>query len=98
MKRKRYSVEFKKEAVRLLVMEGMTAAEVSEKLGVSRAMLYRWKSVYLKELGSGAEVGEGPSPAEMAKEIEQLRKALGREKRINEILKKTVSYFSKDEL
>ena len=98
MKRKRYSVEFKKEAVRLLIMEGMTAPEVSKKLGVSSNMLYRWKSVYLEELGGDAEAEQGASPAEMAEEIERLRKELGREKRINEILKKTVSYFSKDAL
>jgi transposase len=98
MKRKQYSVEFKKEAVRLLIIEGMTAPEVSEKLGIRANMLYRWKSVYLEELGAGTEAGQGASPAEMAEEIQRLQKALGREKRINEILKKTVSYFSKDEL
>ncbi len=98
MKRKQYSVEFKKEAARLLIMEGMTAPEVSKKLGVSANMLYRWKSVYLEELGGTAEAGAGASPAEMAAEIQRLQKALGREKRITEILKKTVSYFSKDEL
>ena len=51
MKRKRYSVEFKKEAVRLLIMDGMTAPEASKKLGVSANMLYRWKQIYLDELG-----------------------------------------------
>jgi hypothetical protein len=33
----------------------------------------------------------------MSAEIDQLRKQLARERRINEILKKTVSYFAKDE-
>jgi transposase-like protein len=33
----------------------------------------------------------------MATEIEQLRKKLSRSERINEILKKTVVYFAKDE-
>ena len=98
MKRNRYSVEFKKEAARLLIMDGMTAPEVSKKLGVPAGMLYRWKSAYLDELGGNVEAGQGASPAEMAAEIQRLNKALGREKRINEILKKTVSYFSKDEL
>lgn len=98
MKRKRYSVEFKKEAARLLIMEGLSAPEVSEKLGVSANMLYRWKSVYLEELGGDTEAANGASPAEMAAEIQRLNKALGREKRINDILKKTVSYFSKDAL
>ncbi len=98
MNRKRYSVEFKKEAARLQIMEGMSAPEASKKLGVSANMLYRWKSVYLEELGGDTEAGQGSTPAEMAAEIQRLNKALGREKRITEILKKTVSYFSKDEL
>ena len=34
---------------------------------------------------------------EMTQEIESLRKALRRSERINEILKKTVGYFAKDE-
>ena len=98
MKRKQYSHEYKKEAVRLMIMENMTASEVSKKLGVSANMLYRWKSTYLKELGENAGSADGASPEEMAAEIQRLNKALGREKRINEILKKTVSYFSKDEM
>ena len=88
MQRRRYSVEFKKEAARLLIIDGLSASEVSEKLGIARGMLYRWKSVYLDELGDKAGAAKGASPAEMADEIERLRKALGREKRITEILKK----------
>ena len=37
------------------------------------------------------------SAAELAEELSQVRKQLAREKRINEILKKTVGYFAKDE-
>jgi len=98
MKRSRYSVEFKKEAFSLLIMEGMTALESSQKLGISAGMLYRWKAVYLEEWGGDGEAGQGASPAQMDEEIQRLKKALGREERITEILKKTVGYFSKDEL
>ena len=96
MKRNRYSVEFKKEAVRLMVMEGMTAGEVSDKVGVGQGMLYRWKNQYLKDLGAEHPESEGMSPSELAAELEKTRKALAKANRINEILKKTVSYFSKD--
>ncbi len=50
MRRKRYSAEFKKEAARLMIMEGLSGSEVSEKLGVNAHMLYRWKRQHLKEL------------------------------------------------
>ncbi len=36
MKRKSYSKEFKQEASRLLIMDGLSAPEVSERLGVKR--------------------------------------------------------------
>ncbi|MDA7916272.1 transposase [Verrucomicrobia bacterium] len=41
MKRKRYTTEFKKEAARLMIIEGMSAREVSEQLGTEPALLYR---------------------------------------------------------
>ena len=97
MKRQRYTTEFKREAARLLIMDGLSAPEVSEKLGVKSGLLYRWKREHLAELDTSIGTKSGSSPTEMATEIEQLRKRLAKAERINEILKKTVSYFAKDE-
>lgn len=97
MKRKRYTAEFKREAARLMILEGQSAPEVSEKLGVKTGLLYRWKSEHLAELDRSTPVKSGSSATQMSAEIDQLRKQLARERRINEILKKTVSYFAKDE-
>ena len=38
-----------------------------------------------------------PSPKAMAEELTTLRKELAKSRRMNEILKKTVGYFSKDD-
>uniref|UniRef100_UPI00404B8429 transposase n=1 Tax=Cephaloticoccus sp. TaxID=1985742 RepID=UPI00404B8429 len=97
MKRQRYTTEFKREAARLLIMDGLSAPEVAAKLGVNRGLLYRWKSEHLAELDTSSGAKAGSSPTEMAAEIEQLRQRLAKAERINEILKKTVSYFAKDE-
>lgn len=97
MRRKRYSAEFKKEAVRLMVLDGLSASEVGQKLGVRPNLLYRWKQNHLNELEREAEARNQSSPKEMAAEIDRLRKELARSERINEILKKTVGYFAKDE-
>lgn len=97
MKRQRYTDEFRLEAVRLMVMDGMSAPEVSAKLGVNQGLLYTWKKKHLKDLGGAAAKDGELSPAEMADELAKVRKQLAREKRINEILKKTVGYFAKDE-
>ena len=97
MKRRRHSQEFKKEAVRYMVMEGESAPAVAERLGINSNLLYRWKGEFLEELEGGTKDDTQMSPKEMAAEIQSLRKQLGRSERINEILKKTVVYFAKDE-
>lgn len=97
MGKKRYSAEFKKEAVRLMVLDGLSAPDVSQKLGVSANQLYKWKQTHLSELEKDAQAKSQASPKEMAAEIDRLRKELARSERINEILKKTVGYFAKDD-
>jgi transposase len=97
VKRKRYSAEFKREAARLMIMDGLSAPEVAEKLGVNTGLLYRWKQEHLTELERANPSAAGASPAQMAAEMEELRKRLAKAERINQILKKTVSYFAKEE-
>jgi transposase-like protein len=80
-----------------MIIDGMSAPEVSEKLDVGTGLLYRWKGEHLVELEGTGRSKSGASPKEMASEIEQLRKRLAKAERINQILKKTVSYFAKDE-
>lgn len=94
-KNRRYSPEFKREAVRLMVIEGRPTAELAEELGIQRNLLYRWKSEHLEELEADAKPGQR-SPKEMAAEIDELRKKLRKSERMNEILKKTVGYFAEE--
>lgn len=96
MPKRRYTAEFKKEAARMIIIEGMSVKEVSEQLGVAQNLLYRWKQQHLEELEASKPEGSA-SPKEMATEIEQLRKELAKAQRINQILKKTVGYFAKDD-
>jgi transposase len=95
MTRQRYNAEFKKEAARLIIIDGLSVSEVSERLGVNANILYRWKQEHLKDLDQKAPDAQ-KSPSEMAAEIAQLRAELAKSQRINEILKKTVGYFAKD--
>ena len=80
-----------------MVMEGENATTVGERLGINTNLLYRWKGEFLEELEGDSKGDTQMSPMEMATEIDQLRKQLRRSERINEILKKTVSFFAKDE-
>lgn len=97
VRKKRYSAEFKREAARLMIIDGVSAPEVAEKLGVNISLVYRWKQEHLEEQNAGQPAGAKPSAAEMAAELDELRKRLAKAERINEILKKTVSYFAKEE-
>ena len=45
-KRRKYTVEFKKEAVELVTRENYTVAEAASRLGISRSMLDRWRREY----------------------------------------------------
>jgi len=96
MTRRRYTAEFKKEAARMIIIDGTPVLEVAQQLGIGSQMLYRWKQEHLDELEIHTTPG-APSPKAMAEELAELRKELAKSRRMNEILKKTVGYFSKDD-
>lgn len=95
MKKQRYSAEFKSEAVKMIIMDGVSVKEVSEQLGVPANVLYTWRQKHLDKLESESPEG-AQSPKAMAAELADLRKQLAKQKRMTEILKKTVGYFSED--
>jgi transposase len=95
MKKQRYTTEFKNEAVKIILIDGVSVKEASEQLGVPEGVLYSWRQKHLDELESRAPEGS-QSPKAMAAELADLRKQLAKSRRMNEILKKTVSYFSEE--
>ena len=80
-----------------MVMEGESAPSVAGRLGINSNLPCRWKGEFLGELEGGAKEKAPMSPKEMAAEMESLRRQLRRGGRINEILKKTVGFFARDE-
>ena len=93
-KKKQYSDEFKREAIRLQESSGKTVAEVERELGLSHNLLRQWKKRF--------QVNENTNSLEL-NEVEQLRQELRQVKRELEIvqqerdiLKKTISIFSQD--
>jgi transposase len=96
MKKQRYTAEFKQEAVKMILIDGTPVKEASSQLGVPEGVLYSWRQKHLDKLESEAPEGT-QSPKAMAAEMAQLRKELAKQKRMNEILKKTVGYFSAED-
>ena len=77
MARRRFSDEYKLEAVKLAEAAGVTQAQVARELGISAALLGRWIKQF-RESGSKAFPGRGtPRDAEMAalkRELARVRK------------------------
>ncbi len=92
--RKKYSREFKLEAVKQVVEQGRSVASVAEGLGVHPSLLQRWKTQLEKE-GAFAFPGKG-KPSETDEEIRRLRRELAIARQEREILKKAAAYFAND--
>lgn len=87
---KRYTQEFKQEAVNLVEQQGYSNTEAAKSLGVSEATIRQWK----KLLGSGMEnknFGKDTEIKRLKKENERLRME-------REILKKAAAFFARENL
>lgn len=93
-KRRQYSDEFKKEAVRLSEEKGSKAA--AKELGIAQPTMSKWRQIYLDPKSPSSS--GGPSYEELLKEVQKLKKEIGYLNDINEVLKKSTAIFSKDHL
>ena len=94
--RKKYSEEFKLDAVRL-VLGGRPAAQVARDLGINSGMLYQWKRQLLAD-GETAFPGNGKlAETDLEAENKRLRRELAQVKQDREILKKAAAYFAKNQ-
>jgi len=87
---KRYTEEFKIEAVKQITERGYSVAEVAERLGVTTNSLYAWTKRYGEQ--SPQQLAKADDQAEIAKLKGELRRVT--EER--DILKKAAAYFAKD--
>ncbi len=93
--RRRFTREFKLEAVRQVVVEGRTRRQVADELGLNANMLGRW----IKQLRSDPAQsfpGNGNLKAR-DKEVEDLRRQVARLKGELSFLKKVSGYFAKNQ-
>src|SRR4029453_17107020 len=96
MQRRRFSREFKVEAVKLVRERGVSAAQAGRDLGVHENVLRKW----VKEFGSNpvkafSFPGHGQMKPEQL-EIERLRREVTKLKAERDILKKAAVYFAKE--
>ncbi len=92
--RKRYTREFKLEAVRLSLEDGRAGTDVARELGIHPNVLYRWRKEYLDDNvesfpGQGKMKASDGEVARLRREVAQLREE-------RELLKKALVFFSKE--
>jgi transposase len=94
-RKRRFSEEFKRDAVRLIVEEGYTFKSAATAVGVSDQSLRAW---HAKFAPPPEPCGEHATVAELREENQRLRKQLKRAELEREILKKATAYFAKESL
>jgi len=87
--RRRFTREFKEEAVRMM-LDGHSVASVCQRLGLSSPnLLYNWKRKLLEQ--------EGATAVSLEARVRELEAELRRVERERDILKKALSIFGRDE-
>jgi transposase len=88
---KRYSSEFKIEALKRACEEGSSDKSVCQELGISTRQFRRWRDEY-RLLGNDAFPGQGKS---RDKELVDLKRELAKVKQERDFLKEAATYFAK---
>jgi transposase len=86
-----YSLEFRREAVRLLRTSGRSVPQLAEELGCSPQSLRNWA----RQLDADAGKAEGLSSDER-EELRRLRREVRTLTEEREILRKAAAFFAKD--
>ena len=90
--RRRFSREFKVEAVKLILDGGVSLAQAARDLGVGENLLRNWKHKYKEDPAFGRVSRLTPDQ----EEIRRLRRELKQARQDQEILKKAAAYFAKE--
>lgn len=89
--RRKYSDEFKREAVSLANQSDVSLKQVAEELGINSGMLGRWRKE-LGDYGDKAFMGKGKARDE---EMAALKRELARVKKERDFLKEAAAFFAK---
>lgn len=93
---RKYSQEFKLEALELLQRGDKSAGQIERELGITPGLLVKWKARYQIVSREGKVPEIGPSDMEGAKaEIRRLQRELANMEEERDILKKALYIFSR---
>jgi transposase len=95
-KRKRFSAEFKRQAVELLESGGRSGTEVARELGIRQNQLYKWREEIKKKGDAAFTKSSGRPKKNEQSELSRLKQENERLREENTILKKAATYFAKE--
>lgn len=93
---RKYTEEFKLEALELLKSSGKSARQIERELGITPGLLVKWRDRYQVIAKDADQTHLALSDMEAAKrEIKRLQRRLAEVEEEREILKKTINIFSR---
>ena len=90
-KRRKYSEEFKREAVNLTRQPGSTVSQVARDIGVGSSLLFRWR----RELEGEGKPFPGSGVAR-DQELMTLKRELAKVKRERDFLRDAAAFFARE--
>ena len=93
MARRKYSDEYKREAVELIRLPGATLQQIARDLGINANMLGRWRKD-IEAHGDKAFPGQGHAHDE---EMMQLKRELARVRKERDFLKEAAVFFAREQ-
>jgi transposase len=94
MKNQNYTEELKTNAVRMVLVEGLTRTEVARRLETSFQNVSRWVKEAQEKQSDEAENGESKSL--LKKKIKEQEKQISQLQMERDILKKATAFFAKE--
>src|SRR5260221_12348465 len=94
-KQRKYTEEFRREAVRLMETSGKAIAQIARDLGVNDSVLYRWRGGYGQKARSESSAN-GRTGAEMEEELKRLQRENNLLRQEGGGFKKGVSIFTQE--
>jgi transposase len=95
--KRKYTKEFRAEAVKLVLEQGMSLEEAGASLALPKGTLANWVAAARRGDGAVSAPG-GRSVAELEAEVTRLRKELANANVEVEIIKKATAYFARESL
>ena len=96
-RRRRYTEQYKRDAVELWQASGRTAAAIAHELGIRREFLYKWQRQLQLPRG-GERAAAALSPEQLREENATLREEVERLREQRDILKKSLGILSETPL